>query len=402
MKHVVRLIKHHLFSALLNQAVLSLGAVAVIVVLSNLLSVEVFGKTRFLASVLAIAAFFSLPGLGPVFLQRMSLYSRAGFKQALSTQLRWGLGAGVIALFFSIIFYLRHDNDLAAAFLFSGLLSPIANLYLMPGLALAGLKLYKEKFWCDTVAIGAIVIGATLGASMTGTVAGTMLWYFGFQATTTIVLLWLVMRRLPAVAPSPESPDLDARYAKQLTIYQIPFTLLPALEKALVFLLLGPAALALYVIITLPLEHARGAFRNLLQFSALPHFAEAQENSGQFRHWLYLSGLMSLAIVAGVCFFAYAVLPILFGGYLEARPFIYLGSAAALFLPAQVYVLRFIAARAVNRLFSYAIVSFVSDVLFLVLLTTLFGLLGAVVAKVLTSFISAVIVLVLDKSNRLQ
>lgn len=402
MKHVVRLINHHLFSALLNQAVLSLGAVAVIVVLSNLLSVEVFGKTRFLASVLAIAAFFSLPGLGPVFLQRMSLYSRAGFKQALLTQLRWGLGAGFIALFFSIIFYLRHDNDLAAAFLFSGLLSPLANLYLMPGLALAGLKLYKEKFWCDTVAIGAIVIGATLGASMTGTVAGTMLWYFGFQATTTIVLLWLVMRRLPAVAPSPESPDLDARYAKQLTIYQIPFTLLPALEKALVFLLLGPAALALYAIITLPLEHARGAFRNLLQFSALPHFAEVNENNVEFRRWLYLSGIMSLAIVAGVCLFAYAILPVLFGGYLEARPLIYLGSAAALFLPAQVYVLRFIAARAVSRLFSYAVVSFVSDVLFLVLLATLFGLLGAVVAKVLTSFLSAVIVLVLDRSNKLQ
>ena len=64
MKTVFEFIKkttnRELFFTLLNQAVLSLGAVAVVVVLSNLLSAEVFGKTRFLASVLAIAAFFSI------------------------------------------------------------------------------------------------------------------------------------------------------------------------------------------------------------------------------------------------------------------------------------------------------------------------------------------------------
>ena len=403
MKTVFEFIKkttnRELFFTLLNQAVLSLGAVAVVVVLSNLLSTEVFGKTRFLASVLAIAAFFSLPGLGPVILSRMSTYSQDEFKHSLLTQLRWGAGASIGAFFFGIIFYLQHDYDLAWGFFLSGMLAPLANLYLIPGLALAGLKRFKEKFWYDTVVLGAIIAGATFGAWHVGTVAGTMIWYFSFQSIATLILLWLVMRRLPKEVSGSEVSGLDTVYGKQLTLFQLPFTLLPALEKALVFFLLGPIALAVYVVITLPIEHARGAFRSFLQFSALPHLTRDDERSQQLRNWFYISILVSVGIVLAVCLFAYALLPILFSDYLEAQPLIYLSSLAALFLPAQVYVLGFIAKRSVNRLFSYATASFVSDVLFLVFLTTLFGLLGAVLAKVLTSLMSSIIVLVLNRTN---
>ena len=392
-------IKWNLSFSILNQALLSLGAVLVVVSLSNLLTAEIFGKTRFLASVLAIAAFFSLPGIGAVMLQRATIYSRAGFMAAIMTQLRWGIGATLGALFFALIFYFKNDYDLAIAFMVSGLLAPVANLYLMPGLALAGLKLTKEKVWYDSIAMTAIVLGATLGASLTGTVAGTMIWYFGFQTLATLGLLFLVFGKLPVRSNSLDTLPRDALYGKQLTLFQLPFTLLPALEKALVFLLLGPVALAVYVIVTLPIEHLRAAWRNFLQFSALPQLSELEDHADQLRHWLYIAIFMSVGIALSVVLFAWLILPFLFSDYLEAQPLIYLSSLLAFFLPAQVYVLSMIARRDVNRLYIYAAATMFIDVLVLVFMTTLFGLYGAVVAKVLAGLFSAIIASLLSRSQ---
>lgn len=402
MMHLIRtvykhFIKYDISLTLVNQVVLSVGAVLVVFVLSYFLSVETFGKTRFLASILAIVSFFSLPGIGTVFLQKMGIYSQVSFKRAILTQLRWGIGVTVASIFFGAVFYFRNDFDLAIAFLLVGVLSPIANLYLMPGLALAGLKRFKEKLIYDTLAITAIVIGATSGAFMTGTVAGTMVWYFGFQTVVTVILLWSVYQRLPIAEEDLVSTSGDDTYGKQLTLFQIPFTLLPALEKAFVFLLLGPEALALYVIVTLPLEHSRGTFRNFLQFSALPHFKKSSQDSGEIRHWLYVSGFVSVGIIAVVCVFAYAIVPVFFKDYVEVQSLIYLSSLAAVFLPAQVYVLILITKRAVKKLFFYAGATFVSDVLLLVLLASYFGLVGAIVAKILAGFVGAVLVVIIKR-----
>lgn len=392
-------IKWNLSFSILNQAILSLGAVLVVVSLSNLLTAEVFGKTRFLASVLAIAAFFSLPGIGAVILQQASIYSRAGFMAAIVTQLRWGIGATVGAFFFALIFYFNNDYDLAVAFMVSGLLAPVANLYLMPGLALAGLKRSKEKLWYDSIAMTAIVLGATLGATLTGTVAGTMIWYFGFQTLATVGLLYLAFGKLPISSNGIDTLSRDAKYGKQLTLFQLPFTLLPALEKALVFLLLGPVALAIYVVVTLPIEHLRAAWRNFLQFSALPQLSELEEHVDLLKYWLYVAIFMSAGVALSVVLFGWLVLPFLFSDYLEAQPLIYLSSLLAFFLPVQVYVLSMIARREVNRLYIYAAASVFIDVLVLVFLTTLFGLYGAVFAKLLAGLFSAIIVSILSRSQ---
>lgn len=393
-------IRKELIFALLNQAILSLGAVSIIVILSNILLPEVFGRLRFLASVLAICAFFSLPGIGPVILQRVTVYSQRDFWRAIMVQFYWGLGASLGAAFFGLVFYWRGDQDLAEAFLISGLLAPVANLYLMPGLALAGLKRFKAKLFVDTLTMSVIVIGVLIGSWMTGTVVGTTAWYFGLQAVVTITTLTLVVRLLPLQAPDSRVTLTDSHYGKQLTLFQIPFTLLPALEKALVFLLLGPAALAIYVIVTLPVEHILAAFRSFMQFSALPYLQHSEDQSSEIQHWFMVAVGLSLLTVATIVLFAWLLLPVLFSSYTsEARPLIYLSSLAALFLPAQVYLLALIVKRRLNRLFTYAALSIVSDVLIFVLLTTFFGLLGSVLAKILIGLASALVGRVLYRSG---
>lgn len=385
--------------ALCNQLLLSGGAVTIIIVLSNVLTSQTFGETRFLTAVLAIFAFFSLPGIGPVVLQRIPMYTRKGFVSAIKMQLQWGVGAACGALLFAIAYYVRGNEDLALAFLISGVFAPTANLYLMPGNVWAGLRLFKKKTFYDGLIILSAVLGVTYGAVTFGTVAGTMFSYFGAQSVAAIVALYSVIRQLPDSTDEEINLGADSRYGKQLTLFQIPFALLPALEKVLVFFLLGPVSLALYVIALLPVEHVRTAYRSLLQFFSLPYL---QLESGNTKTHLYLAKVASIltaGAVVAVLLFAVFILPLIFPVYVEARQLIVLSAMALFALPAEIFILSLLSNRRIDYLLSYALVTVFADILLFTFLVSLFDLYGAVTAKIIAAFLSAVVAYLLYRRN---
>lgn len=379
--------------------ILSFGAVAIIITLSNVLEARVFGETRFLAAVLAIFAFFSLPGIGPVMLQRMPIYSRERFKRGLATQFRWGVGATCGASLFAGAYYFQGNEELALAFLVSGIFAPVANLYLMPGIVCAGLKRFKEKTLYDGFIITSAVLGTAYGAVSTGSVVGTMFWYFGAQSLVTCIALYLVLRQLPNATITESNTIADTQYGKQLTLFQIPFALLPALEKVLVFSLLGPVALALYVIALLPVEHVRSAYRSLLQFFSLPHLQSKDDSPGVFWYLTKMAFLLSFGSITVVVLFAYFLLPFFFPSYADVQRLIVFSAMILIALPAEMYVLSLLSDRRIEYLFLYAFATILIDILTFASLTSLFELHGAVAAKVLTSFIGAGIAFFLYRLN---
>lgn len=397
--HTVHIRSQDFWWAILNQVVLSIGAIGIIVILSNVLNAEVFGKARFLTAILAIFAFFSLPGIGPVVLQQMPIYSYKGFRQALITQVKWGLGATVGALSLAIIFVLQHDIDLARAFVICGVLAPVANLYLMPGTALAGLHRYKHKALYDGLIVGIVVLGVWYGSIATGTVTGTMAWYYSTQTVITLLALYFVKGHLTKETVVTYDIVEDTKYGKQITLFQLPFTLVPALEKILIFVFLGPAALAIYIIAFLPIEHIRNAYRHVLQFFILPKLQVSPNDTHDMRQWFLTTAVLSTGGILAIIVFALTLLSILFPQYENVRIFMLLSAIIPLALPSYVYVLKILSERSVERLYSYAIITVLVDILTFTILTSLFGLWGAVFAKIITAFIAAGIAFVLYKSS---
>lgn len=403
MKFILQFTKHtqtpKFLWVILNQVILSLGALAIVVVLSNVLEAHTFGKTRFLAAVLGIFAFFSLPGIGPVVLQQMPIYSKHGFKLALIVQLKWGVGAAIGAALFALIFSLQGDADLARAFIISGILAPLANLYLMPGTALAGLQQFKKKALYDGLIISSVVLAAWYGAVTTGTVSGTMLWYFGVQSLVTISALYFVSKHLTRTDEPSFNIEFDAKYGKQLTLFQLPFALLPALEKVLIFVLLGPVALAAFIIAFLPIEHIKNAYRNALQFYVLPQLQSSLTEIGSLKHWIFLALLLSLGSIVAIIVFAFFLLPVVFSGFEDVRSFMLLSAIIPLTLPSYIFILKFLSERSIGRLYSYSIITVIIDILAFTILTSMFGLPGAVTAKIATAFIAALIAITLYRSG---
>ncbi|TAL57540.1 MAG: hypothetical protein EPN84_13620, partial [Legionella sp.] len=163
----------------INQLILSAGAAAIVISISYFLPESDFGSIRFLSSILAVLAFFSLPGINTLMVRDVNLIGRKGVIQAIWAQVRWGLIASITGVAIGSYYLFSGDSDLGYAFITGGLLAPVANLYLLPGHLLAGLKKFRQKTVVDGVIIVATLLGATAGAFSTGTITGTILFYFG-------------------------------------------------------------------------------------------------------------------------------------------------------------------------------------------------------------------------------
>ncbi|MCI0619513.1 hypothetical protein L0Y40_00545 [Candidatus Wolfebacteria bacterium] len=384
----------------MSQGVLSIGAVVIVLALSSFLNPNEFGGTRYLIAVFAILSFFSLPGVGSVVINHLPLLNRRGLWHGIVAQIRWGLGATVGALLIAVYYlgFTVDNNDLAFGFLVGGVLAPVANLYLMPGTVLAGLKRFKAKMLVDGLIIALTAGGAAYGASATQTITGTILCYYATQLLLTAVALLLVIRLLPAhAAERSHRSTTDVRYGKQLTFFQVPFTLLPSLEKAFVFILLGPTALAVFAIAVIPAEHMKNAVRNLLQFYMLPHLKERGAGTWVFdvKKWFTLSTGLSVVATAALLLAVFFLMPILFPHYESAHALAVILSFTVLLLPFQVFTVSWVAAQRVGTLFTYAFSVVLINVLTFVFLLPLLGLQGAIVAKIVFEILAASVAVVL-------
>lgn len=386
--------------AIVNQIVLSIGAFGTIVILSRFLNRDIFGEIRYIAAVLAILSFFSLPGANSIVIQSASTIGKKRVMQLIRNQFQWGLIATAGALLFALFYFLRGNMGLGYGFLVGGFFAPIANLYQMPGHILAGLRRFKHKTFVDTAILSAIILGAILGTLLTRNIPGTLLFYFGIQSVATLIFLLHALKKVPESDTAETSEVLDITHSRQLTIFQAPFTFLPALEKVFIYLLLGPGSLAIFTIAVLPIEHMRSAFRSLLQFSALPHFEDETKITLSLKKWLVTASALTVGGIIVLVIFTKIILPIFFPQYIEAIRFSFILILAILPVPLQILTLALIASRKIKDLFLYyGSLTMVNIVTFLAFIP-LFGLMGAVVAKILTEFLTAALLGIFYKNSK--
>lgn len=373
----------------LNQAILSLGSAAIIIVLAHFMDRALFGELRYIIAVLAVFAFSSLPGVGLVINHRALSMSYRTLQELVYRQIRWGgiafLGSAALAIWHK----LGGEQDLAQAFMLGGIMAPIVNVYLVPGLICAGLGHFRQKVLIDTFIISSALIGATLGAWLFTTLTVALCLYFGFQAIATLLAFMYVRSEFSIELPPLSSSSLPehVRDGMQLSLIQAPFSLIPAVEKIIVYLILGPVTLAIFVIAVLPIEHFKNAFRSILQVYMLPRLQKFSTHS--ILHWMAM-GLLLLAIGGSLlALFIIFGMPILFTQYEQAVSFSLLLMLSLLPLPIHVIAVEWIAKRRIPTLWKFAAVSACSNVVLIAGGAWVGGLTGAVIAKIVYEILLA-------------
>lgn len=394
------ILKKDLLLVLCNQALLSIGALSIIVILAQYTPPETFGEIRYLVAILTIFSFLSLPGVSLVINHQAALMTRTDLITLVHTQFSWGFIALIGSFLVAGFHMMQGDTLLAQAFIVGGVLCPIANLYLVPGTVLAGMRRFGLKVVIDTVIIISTLTGVVIGTIMFGSALAIVFWYYAMQALATLAALWIVFRLLRNNKKEKGTSALPEYLlsGRQLTYLQVPFSLLPAIEKALVFLILGPVALATFVIAALPVEHFKVAFRNLTQFYMLPHLSG--KNVGALIHWFAISAfILALGIIGLVACIVY-IMPFLFPDFDGIRHLALLFILCLLPLPVHVITIHWIAERHIIRLSRYTSIAIVSNIISIVFGALVFGLPGAIMGKIFNEVCIAAGLLYLDQRQR--
>ena len=391
------LVSVNLIFVSLNQILLSVGSALLVILFARHLEQALFGELRYIIAVLAVLAFCSLPGIGLIINRSASELPAREIRDLIRQQLRWSVIAVVGALGFAVWHMMQGEPSIARAFAVGGLVSTVPNLHSITGLICAGLGHFRRKILLDSFIIVFAIFGTMFGVTWFSELYHIIGWYLGAQAGATLIAFFIIRDLMFPAHETETFPALTnhVREGAQLTLIQVPFLLIPAVEKVLIYLLLGPVSLAIFVIAVLPIEHFKSAFRNLIQVYMLPYLNHPSTHS--LIHWVSIGLLVlsggALALAAFILF----GMPLLFPNYEAIRPFSLALMLSLLPLPIHVIAVTWIAKRQLITLSRFAFFSTVCSLLLIALGAWWYGLWGAIVGKILYEMVLAISLVRLDR-----
>ena len=130
------------------------------------------------------------------------------------------------------------------------------------------------------------------------------------------------------------------------------------------------------------------------------NFEDETKTRLSLKKWLGTASLLTTGGIIALLIFIKFVLPIFFPQYIEVISLSFVLILAIIPIPLQVLTLALIASRKIKDLFLYAgSLTMVNVVTFLALIP-LFGLMGAIVAKVITEFSTAILLGIFHKNSK--
>ncbi len=356
------------------------------IIWANFVPKEIYGQYKFILSLAGILAIFSLQGMKSATVRAVSRNFDGTIKLILKTKLRWS-ALILLAGFALAVYYWLNDNQvLALSFLIVGFLSPIINSFSIYGEYLLGKKRFdlgSQYTLIRNFLTAAVIITAIF---LTKNVIYIILTYFIASSILSIFFYFLTLKKIP---PSQNVDQKTISYGKHLSLIGIIGTIGGQIDKILIFHYLGAIELAIYSFAVVLPDYI-GETTRTLKHLALPKLSVKDDQEIKktirpkvIRYGLFLAGAVVLYII-----FADLVFKLFFPAYMDSVFYSRIYAIAVLgnitFLPR----LSFVAKAKTKTLYTYDTTLNIIKILIIFISLYFFGLLGIIVGRVISSFIS--------------
>jgi O-antigen/teichoic acid export membrane protein len=370
----------------LGTVVISGLSLLLYIVFAHTLSKETYGTYQFLLSGAAIISALTLTGMNSAVARATAQGNDGTVRKAVAVQLRWSIVPFLAALLASL-FYLSQENLLlSAGFLMIGFFSPIMGAFSVYAAFLQGKQDFRRGFWYGmgwNVPYYACLI---LAAYVAPSVLVLIFISLGVQAAGLAIAYYRTMR---AYRPSKKVDGASIGYGKHLSLMGLGNVVATQIDTILAFMLLGPAAVAVYGFATAIPERLVGFFK-FLPAAALPKFSRKSDSEMRSafgkRLWIAAAGMASFAAAYAIA--APLLFSILFPQYVDSVPYtqayavIIIASISGLFTAALTSQAN------VKKLYLFNFLSPTLQLALQVVGILTFGLWGLIVSRVLASFLS--------------
>ncbi|MFH0874125.1 MAG: oligosaccharide flippase family protein [Candidatus Komeilibacteria bacterium] len=365
-------------------ALLSLG---VAVVLAHALSRETYGDYKYILSVLSLLTITSLQGLSPAITRSVAQGNEGGLTQALVLRIKWGLlglGIGILGAIYS---YWQHNQTLTLTYAVIALAAPLFDSLKIYDAFLRGKKLFQPssilQFISKAITSAALVLTVLISKNLTIIIASYCLIF--------IICELLIYRYVKnKYVQNSYTDPATASYGKHLSLNALVGTAAAYLDKLLVYYLLGPVPLAVYsYAIAIPEQLKAG--QKALDLLIFPKFAANQADEiqagivGKFwRLFLLYATLAAAYIIAAPWLFQW-----LFPQYNDAviySQLFALSIVGAAINPAFTYLQ---AKKKIKAQYLNNTLTAVFQIAIMIVMIIQWGLLGLIIARIITRFVSA-------------
>jgi O-antigen/teichoic acid export membrane protein len=368
-----------------NQIVTTILAFLLSLAFANLLSPATYGLYKFVLSIAALLAIPTLSGIDVAVTQAVARNFDGTMLIGLKTKIRWGILTVLAGFLIGIYYYTQGNIALAIAFIVIGISVPLSEGFDIYNSFLIGKGLYNYFTYYNLATQLFLTIGLAITVFSSDNIIILIASYAALNVLLNLVFLILTLRQQrPNVQVDPQAMN----YGKHLSVVSILGAISEQLDKILVFHYLGAVQLAVYTVAIAPTEQIKGALKNV-QFLALSKFAirGKEEVKKTIFHKAFYFGLfillISLIYIVLAPFFFKLFFPkyIISVFYSQVLAVSIVGSSIATlfytFLESHV---------AKKEIYQYNIFSNILNFIILFPLIYYFGLMGAVIARLIFRF----------------
>lgn len=208
--------------------------------------------------------------------------------------------------------------------------------------------------------------------------------YLGTHALLNIIFSWNVWRSIP---PDAYSDPAAIRYGFHLSVSEIPSIVATYLDSLLLYSFLGPSALAIYSFALAPVEQLKSVFDTAATVS-MPKLATKVTTPEDRRlvRAMLPSKLYRASLLTGTAVLAYILAApflfrFLFPQYADAVPYTQIFALSLILFPLGIFGTALKAEGAMKEIYMFSIGAPVIQILVLLILIPLYGLWGAIFAR---------------------
>jgi len=377
------------FWVTLGQILSSLSTFLLAIAFANLLPKDIYGQYKYILSVLGILSMTTLSGVDAAVSRDIARNLEGSFFSSLKMKIRWGLLGSLCSLIIGTYYLYKDNYTLAIAFAIIAFFVPIFESGSLYQTYFTGKKKFKKltKYysWAQISAATAIF----LSIYFTDNIFIILLAYF---VTYTLIRYFYILLILKKYSLNKETDKSSASYGKHLSFANLISTIGNQLDKILLFNHVGAVELAIYSFAIAPLEQFKSLIKPINTLAS-PKFATADIKEIKktiFKKMAIFSFILAIVAIIYIILAPY-LYKIIFPQYLEAVKYSQIFAISLVTLPLLTIISIFQSQKMLKEIYIFNIASSISQIIITITMIYYYGLMGAILARVLQRFFNLIL-----------
>lgn len=372
----------------ISQIISSVAVFSTSIAFANLLSPDVYGIYKYVLSIASILSITTLTGMDSAIMQSVARGYEGSLGLALKTKLKWGTLGTLVSLLISLYYYTQGNIYLALSFCIVAVFMPIYESFDIYNSFLFGKKLFDKQTIFSIITKIVIVYSILTTLFLTKNLIIILSVYF---LSLTIPGLFFFYKTIKKYKQNNDKDSGLVGYGKHLSFINIISLVMAELDKILIFQHIGAANLAIYTIAVAPTDQIKGLLKNINSL-AFPKFAkqEGEDIRKNINHKIKILSITTGIIVAIYIILSPIFFRVFFPKYLDS--IIYSQILAISIVGAVISAFLYTvleSQKAKIGLYKINLYTSIFSVVILFPLVFYFGVMGAVVSRLVSRIFSS-------------